>query len=506
MLTIGDWFHFFVRNQPHTVYATQGERVVTWAEAGELVGRMAGRLAADGVGKGDRFAVLSKNSIEMALLYHAGACSGAVPVPLNYRLASPEWAAIVADAGCKLLLGQAGFVESLGDEWQVVDQWLDGPVEPSERPAGGDVLYQMYTSGTTGRPKGVLLTHANLQANMEQVAATWTHRLAAGDRILACAPMYHASGGLAAIATARWGLTLEIHADFEPVAVVEALDSGVVNTTLVPVMIQMCLAVPGADERRYEALRTISYGAAPMPEPLMVRALDVFRCELVQGFGQTEATSCITMLTGRDHELARGGRPELLASVGRPLPGTEVRIAATDTPDGDLPAGEVGEILVRGPQVMLGYWNPAEQTAAALRDGWLHTGDVGELDGEGYLYIRDRAKDMIVTGGSNVYSVEVEQAVVTHPKVADVAVVGVPDQRWGETVLAIVVPVAGETVSLEQIQEHCRPLIGGYKIPRRLQVVDALPRNPSGKVLKHLLRDEWIDPPQSSRGEARSTS
>ena len=486
-LTIGDWFRYFVRNQPDAPYAVQGDHSVTWGEAGELVDRIAGRLAADGVRKGDRFAVLSKNSIDMALLYAAGACSGAVPVPLNYRLAPPEWASIVADAGCKVLLGQSSFTEPLGGGWQVFDDWLDGPVDTFDRPDATDVLYQMYTSGTTGMPKGALLTHANLEANMDQVAATWTHRLGAGDRMLACAPMYHASGGLAAIATARWGLTLEVHADFDPAAVVEALDNGVVNTTLVPVMIQLCLAVPGADERKYEALRTISYGAAPMPEPLMVRALDVFGCELVQGFGQTEATSCITMLTGRDHDLARAGRPELLASVGRPLPGTEVRIVDPST-GVELPAGEVGEIVVRGPQVMLGYWNAPEQTASTLRDGWLHTGDAGEVDAEGYVYIRDRIKDMIVSGGSNVYSVEVEQAVVTHPKVAEVAVIGVPDEQWGETVLAIVVPVPGESVTLEEIQEHCRQFIGGYKVPRRLQVLDALPRNPSGKVLKHLLR------------------
>lgn len=486
-LTIGDWFRFFVVNQPATPFAVQGDRTLTWGEAGELVERIAGRLAADGVRRGDRFAVLSKNSIEMALLYAAGGCSGAVPVPVNYRLAPPECEAIVRDAGCKLLLGQPELVEHLGSTWQVIDQWFEGPLDTHERAVASDVLYQMYTSGTTGMPKGALLTHANVQANMEQVAATWTHRLGAGDRMLACAPMYHASGGLAAIATLRWGLTLVVHADFDPAAVIDALDSGVVNTTLVPVMIQLCLAVPGADKREYDALRTISYGAAPMPEPLMVRALDVFGCELVQGFGQTEATSCITMLTGADHILARAGRPELLASVGRPLPGTQVRIVdpATGT---EQPTGEVGEVVCQGPQVMSGYWNAPEQTAATVRDGWLRTGDAGYLDAQGYLYIRDRIKDMIVSGGANVYSVEVEQVAVTHPKVAEVAVIGVPDEHWGETVMAIVVPAPGETVTLDEIQQHCRQFIAGFKIPRRLEVVDTLPRNPSGKVLKHVLR------------------
>jgi acyl-CoA synthetase (AMP-forming)/AMP-acid ligase II len=196
------------------------------------------------------------------------------------------------------------------------------------------------------------------------------------------------------------------------------------------------------------------------------------------------------MLTAADHEAARAGRTELLGSVGRPLPGTEVKVV--DPASGEeVGAGEVGEFVVRGPQVMQGYWNAPEQTAQTLRDGWLHTGDAGYLDADGYAYVQDRIKDMIVTGGSNVYSVEVEQVVSTHPKVAEVAVIGVPDDQWGETVLALVVTRPDETLTLDELQDHCRKSLGGYKVPRRLEVVDTLPRNPSGKVLKHVLRDPY---------------
>jgi len=515
-MRVHDGARFYVRNQPDVPFGIEGDRTVSWGEAGERIERFAAALAASGVGHGTRFGYLSKNSIDMATMFIAAASCGAVPVPLNYRLAPAEWAFIVNDARCAIVLAQDAYVDALesvredcpvvttwvamGDAgtlragWTAAATWLDTdcPV-PDDHVTPDDILYQMYTSGTTGRPKGVLLSHRNVMANVEQVSMTWTHRLAPGDRLLVCAPMYHVSGALSAICTSIFGTTLVVHADFVPAAVVDALsDGGVVNTVLVPVMIQACLAVPGADRRDYSRLRTISYGAAPISDGLMRHALGVLGCELVQGFGQTEATSCITMLTTADHEKARAGRPELLSSVGRPLPGTEVRIVDPAT-DEELPTCMVGEIVVRGPQVMRGYWNAPEQTAQTLRDGWLHTGDAGFVDAEGYVYIRDRIKDMIVTGGSNVYSVEVEVALADHPGVADVAVIGVPDPHWGERVTAVVVPRADATLTLDDIQAHCRARLGGYKIPRQLEVVDALPRNASGKVLKNVLREPFWD-------------
>jgi acyl-CoA synthetase (AMP-forming)/AMP-acid ligase II len=528
-MRVHDGARFYVRNQPGVVFGIEGDRTVSWGEAGERIEQFSAALAACGVGRGDRFGYLSKNSVDMAIMFIAAASCGAVPVPLNYRLAPAEWAYIVNDAGCALVVAQGPYVDALetvrGEcagvtTWVAVDapdalpsgwtrstEWLDaGDAVPDDRVEPDDVVFQMYTSGTTGRPKGVLLSHRNVMANVEQVTMTWTHRLDPGDRLLVCAPMYHVSGAVSAIAAAMFGITLVVHADFVPAAVVDALsDGGVVNTVLVPVMIQACLAVPGAAERDYSRLRTISYGAAPISDGLMRHALDVLGCELVQGFGQTEATSCITMLTTADHEKARAGRAELLSSVGRPLPGTEVRIVDPAT-DEEVPAGEAGEITVRGPQVMQGYWNAPEQTAQALRDGWLHTGDAGFVDAEGYVYIRDRIKDMIVTGGSNVYSVEVEVVLADHPDVADVAVIGVPDPRWGERVTAVVVPRAGATLELEDIQEHCRARLGGYKVPRQLEVVDALPRNATGKVLKNVLREPYWDGQERRVGATADTA
>ena len=344
----------------------------------------------------------------------------------------------------------------------------------------------MYTSGTTGLPKGVLLTHRNAMVNVRQVQGAQRYRPSPGDRVLIAAPMYHASGAISVVNACLDGQSLVIHADFDPEAVVDALSTGGVGLcTLVPVMIQMCLAVPGALEREY-SLRALAYGASPIAEPVLAQALDTFGCEMGQGFGQTEASACLTFLTMSDHERILAGETHLLGSVGLPLAGTSIRVV---DPDGhDVGPGVVGEILARGPQVMRGYWNAPEQTASTLRDGWLHTGDAGELDADGYLYIRDRVKDMIVSGGSNVYSAEVERAVLTHPAVADAAVIGVPDDRWGETVMAVVVLAPGARLTLDELDAHCRDRLGGYKVPRRLEIADALPRNASGKVLKHELR------------------
>ncbi|MCB0996509.1 MAG: AMP-binding protein, partial [Acidimicrobiales bacterium] len=467
-MRVHDGLEYYARTQPDLVFASQGGRSLTFAEADVAANRFARALRASGVERGTRFAWLGKNSIDMAVMFCAGSKLGAVPVPLNYRLAPPELRVIIDDARCPVVLADGDLVavaeaarsveptDGAPDPvthwvavqaapptgWHALDSWLALAGAGEDAAGAGvdldadvldtDILYQMYTSGTTGRPKGVLLSHRNVLQNIEQIFGASRYRPRLGDKTLVAAPMYHASGGLSVIAAATRGLSLEIHADFDPAAVVDALSDGGVNfCTLVPVMIQLCLAVPGAAERDYSSLQLITYGAAPIGEALMRQAVSVFGCELGQGFGQTEATSCITFLTQRDHDLAVAGRPELLASVGRPLPGT--RLAVLDDDDRPLGPREVGEIVAAGPQVMSGYWNAPDQSAATLRGGWLHTGDVGYVDEEGYVYLVDRKKDMIVTGGSNVYSVEVEKAVEDHPSVREVAVIGVPDERWGET-------------------------------------------------------------------------
>jgi acyl-CoA synthetase (AMP-forming)/AMP-acid ligase II len=265
-------------------------------------------------------------------------------------------------------------------------------------------------------------------------------------------------------------------------------EQGIAVASLVPAMIQACcVEVRDVAERAYERLRLLVYGASPIAESTLARALEIFGCEFGQGYGMTETASCVTFLLPEDHRRALAGRPDLLLSAGRPVLGTEVRIVDAD--DRPVATGGLGEIAARGPQLMRGYWKQPEATAEALRGGWMHTGDAGSLDGEGYLYVRDRVKDMIVSGGENVYPREVEDVLFQHPAVADVAVIGVPDERWGEAVRAVVVLRAGAQTNAQALMDFCRGRIADYKRPRSVAFQDALPRNPSGKLLKRELRE-----------------
>jgi acyl-CoA synthetase (AMP-forming)/AMP-acid ligase II len=250
----------------------------------------------------------------------------------------------------------------------------------------------------------------------------------------------------------------------------------------------MCLDVEGALDRRYESFRLLSYGGAPIAEPVLRRALETFSCEFVQAFGMTEMPN-ITYLTAEDHVAALAGRPHLLQSTGRVGPGCELKVVDDDGQE--VAVGDVGEILGRGPQIMQGYWNLPDASADALAGGWMHTGDAGAVDGDGYLYVKDRIKDMIVSGAENVYPREVENVLIEHPAVADVAVIGVPSEQWGETVKAFVVLRPSATATEEDLIEHCVGQLAGYKRPRSVELVDELPRNPSGKVLKRVLREPY---------------
>jgi fatty-acyl-CoA synthase len=287
------------------------------------------------------------------------------------------------------------------------------------------------------------------------------------------------------------GGCLYLQADFKPAEVVRALSEEKLGMAiLVPAMIQACLtAVPDAAGRAYPDLRLIHYGASPIAEQTLRRAMEVFKCQFSQGYGMTEMTAAITVLAWSDHQRALREAPGLLLSAGRPILGTEVRIA--DLHGQPLPNGVVGEILARGPQMMKGYWNQPEASAEALRGGWMHTGDAGMMDGDGYVYIQDRVKDMIVSGGESIYPRVVEEVLYRHPAIAEAAVIGVPDERWGETVKAVVVLRPGATATSEEIMEFCRDKIGGFERPRSVDFVEALPRTPTGKVLKRVLREPY---------------
>ena len=509
-MRLHDTFDYRAREHTDSEFAVFEGRSLSYGDARDEVHRIANALIAAGIEPGDRVAILSKNSIEYALFFYAFSKAGAVAVPLNYRLAPPEWSYIIGDSASRMLFAQPDLAAELApvrDELTAIERFVatdgeaegyetlasfvgDAPARVPERDIDdADDLYQMYTSGTTGRPKGAVLTHRAVTAQLYQAALAFG--LDVGDRALIVAPIYHAAAAITTFVTVQAGGSLYIQEDFEPVATVRALDEEqIALALLVPAMIQFCLvAAPDVAERRYERLRRIVYGASPIAEQTLRRAIEVFGCEFLQGYGMTETTAAATYLMPTDHERALTGEPKLLTSAGRALLGTEVRIV-----DGDgrpVADGTIGEIAVKGPQLMRGYWNLEEATRSALRDGWMHTGDAGVMDAEGFVYIQDRVKDMIVSGGENVYPREVEDALYQHAAVAEAAVIGVPDEKWGEAVKAVVVVKDGESASEEDLLEFCRGRLGGYKRPRSVDFVDALPRNPSGKVLKKDLREPY---------------
>jgi acyl-CoA synthetase (AMP-forming)/AMP-acid ligase II len=511
-MRLHDLFNFQAREHPDVDFAVLGDRRLTFREAEAEVNRLANAFASSGLEVGDRVALLSKNSIEYAIVFYAASKAGVVPVPLNYRLAAPEWVYIIKDAGAKMLIASAayvsiadGFRHEIGSVKQFVAIDADGgqegwddyrmlvgkePATPPDRWLSEEQdVYQMYTSGTTGHPKGAVLTHGAVTSQLAQILPLY--RGAPGERTLVVAPMYHAAAAITAFLTVSQCGTMYIQEDFNPMEVVRALsEERIANATLVPAMIQACLVfVPDIAERNYETLQRITYGASPIAEETLRRAAQVFGCEFFQGYGMTETTAVISYLFNDDHQRALKEKPELLLSAGRPLPGTDVRIV--DESDQTLPNGEIGEIIARGPQMMRGYWNLPDESAAALRGGWMHTGDAGVMDDEGYIYIQDRVKDMIVSGGENIYPRVIEDVLFKHPAIADAAVIGVPHDQWGETVKAIVVLKDGLEAGEEEIMDFCRDKLGGYERPRSVDFVKALPRNPTGKVLKRQLREPY---------------
>ncbi len=437
-MRLHDFLDYQAREHEEAEFAIQGDRHLTYGEALAETNRLANAFVSVGLQGGDRVAILSKNSIEYVLLYFAASKAGVVPVPLNYRLAPAEWRYILNDASVKMVLVEGGFIEAVDTirhelqtvkhfvaldrtgavGWDDYRRWLAG--HPTTRPdrfvTEEQDLYQMYTSGTTGHPKGAVLTHRAVTAQAAQIGVAYPFQ--PGERVLQVAPLFHAVGANAlAFQSVYRGSCLYIQADFNPTEVVRALSEERISVAgLVPAMIQACLVtVPDVAQRRYDALRLIGYGGSPIAEQTLRRAVEVFKCDFLQGYGMTEATVGLTYLLPSDHRRALREKPTLLLSAGRALMGTEIRIVAAD--DNSVPNGTIGEIVARGPQLMKGYWNRPEATAEALRGGWMHTGDAGVMDDEGYIYIQDRVKDMIVSGGENVYPRVVEDVLLRHPAI-----------------------------------------------------------------------------------------
>ncbi|KUH89050.1 long-chain-fatty-acid--CoA ligase [Mycobacterium sp. IS-1556] len=497
--TVADIARVYGAERPDAVALVAGDRTLTFADLDERSNRAAQAFRAAGVGFGDRVAFIEKNGIEFFEVVCALSKLGAIVVPVNWRLAPAEMAHIIDDAGARVMVVGTeffGHVEAIEDRlaaavvavgahprWPRFDAWLaEHPAEdPCVTTQPDDVAFLMYTSGTTGAPKGVMLTNDNYFCKATGIAEKW--RFDADSVSLAVMPMFHMAGSGWALVGLCEGARTVVLRDVDPSAILEAVGRhGVTNMLLVPVVIQRLLETPGVERTDFTSLRAIVYGASPITDDVLVKALERFDCDLLQVYGQTETTGSITQLDRHD--------PELLRSCGKPFPWVQVRIV---DPEGRaVPVGTVGELWTRSRQNMRGYWNNPDATAATLTgDGWLKTGDAGYLDGEGYVFLHDRVKDMIVSGGENVYPAEVENVLMTHPAVVDAAVIGVPDPTWGEAVKAIVVPASGGGPTESELIAYARDRLAGFKLPKSVSFAEDLPRTPSGKVLKRALREPY---------------
>ncbi|MGH9660997.1 MAG: class I adenylate-forming enzyme family protein [Bryobacteraceae bacterium] len=469
-----------------------GERRYTYGELATRVERLAGRLTAMGFSPGDRLAFLLPNGCEFIELTFACARTGILAVPINTRYSVPEIDAVLADCTPRGLVRHESLPKpTVAVPWEVV---LPGePLEGSSDPAPGPLhdpaalLGLFYTSGTTGRAKGVMLTHANLLANMYHFNSWAPMRYP--DVWLHAAPMFHVADFPTILICAASGLAQATIPRFDPRLFCEAVArEGVTATVLIPTMINFLSQCPDIARNDISSLKTILYGGSPMAPDILRRAREKLPgVRLSQGYGLTETAPLLTVLADEDHA------GERILSCGQPPVGVELRIV---DPEGNpVPVGTPGEIVARGANIMKGYWNQPEATRAALVDGWFHTGDIAREDSDGFFYIVDRSKDMIVTGGENVYSSEVEAAVYSHPAIKECAVIGIPDPEWGEIVAACVVVKDGAALAADDLVAHCRSRLANYKLPRRVEFIDGeLPKSGSGKILKRTLREPfWKD-------------
>jgi acyl-CoA synthetase (AMP-forming)/AMP-acid ligase II len=461
----------------------------TFARLAKRVEQLAGGIAA-ATEPGDRVAILADNRAEYVQLYYAVPRAGRLLVPLNQRLHPDEWLGTLRRSGARVLIGESALLERL-DLDAAREAGIEVLVDLDREGFGlfdamtvgvlpgraDDVAWLIGTSGTTGTPKLAMLTHATLLAAVD--ATLGARPVLDSDVFCTPFPLCHVAG-YNVLALHRRARPVVLMSRFDPVRLTElVVERRVSLLSLAPTMIAMLLDDPRVDDDVMRSVRAIGYGASAMPAPVLRGAVERWDCDLSQGYGMTELSGNAVFLGAREHRRAAAGDDRLLRAAGRPAPGVELSLAE-----------RTDEILVRAPQVMLGYWQDVDATAAALADGWLHTGDVGRIDDDGLLTVVDRLKDVIVSGGENVASREVEAVLHSHPGVADVAVVGLPDPRWGERVAAVVVRRDGDAVTAEELVTLARSHLAGFKVPRVIEFVDALPRNAAGKVLKQHLRDE----------------
>jgi acyl-CoA synthetase (AMP-forming)/AMP-acid ligase II len=489
-----------------------GDRGWSYADLHAESNRIAQGLLATGVGPQDRVAYLDKNSPEyFSFLFGAGKVN-AVSVAVNWRLAAREMEYILANAEAKVLLVGEEFLGHLaqmdlptlttvivigdGGEHEAYQDFVarHADLDPAVPCGWTDTCYQLYTSGTTGLPKGVELTNRNFFEMLPSASLEWGFDESSVN--LVAMPLFHIAGsGWGVVGLYNGGRNILLR-DVDPAEILRVINAhGVTNALLVPAVLQLLLHTPGIDGTDFSTLRKVVYGASPITEEVLVGSMKAMDCDFVQAYGLTETTGGVTILRSADHDPG-GPRAYLLRSAGQPWGDVELRIVDPASGE-DRPAGDVGEIWCRTVQNMKGYWANEEATESAFPEGrdedglgWFRTGDAGYLR-DGYLFIHDRVKDMIVSGGENVYPAEIENVLMAHEKVADVAVIGVPHERWGETVKAIVVPAAGTDPTDLELIAFCRERLAHYKCPTSVDRVEAIPRNPSGKILKTELRKPY---------------
>lgn len=484
-----------------------GERRVSYPDFAAEAGRIAATFTACGLVRGDRVAFLGTDSDRSLALLFGCALAGMVFVPINWKLDEDDLAYIVADSGAKLLFltattaaAGARVAAACPDLKQVVaidgdddaggyGAWLTqagGPV-----PAGGgdpdEPVIQVYTSGTSGRPKGVVLGHRGFIDVVREIERAGDPFIdwRPGDVSLLALPSFHVGGLWWAIQGLINGAANVVLPAFAPAAALAAIPRWkITKLAFVPAMLRFMLSEPAAAETDTSSVGMVIYGGSPMPRPVLEAAMALFRCPFAQNYGLSETSNMAIFLPADEHaDLVARNVP----AAGRPLRGVDVRIIDAD--GRDLPAGETGEILFRTPSRMLCYWRQPEATARTLVDGWLYTGDAGHLDSEGYLHITDRIKDLIISAGENIYPAEIERALAAHPDISDVAVIGIPDKRWGEVPFAYVVPRAGSGLDRKTVMAYARAVVAPFKMIRDVAFIDQLPRNSAGKILKRVLRE-----------------
>ncbi|MES2682016.1 MAG: long-chain-fatty-acid--CoA ligase [Pseudomonadota bacterium] len=505
--TLGDIPRYHARCKPDATALIDGLGKRSWAELDAISNRIAAALAATGIGAKTHVGFFGKNSARYFEILFGVNKAGSAVVPLNWRLAPAELAPVIDDAQCPLVFVDREFAETLAkvqglcqQSFRVIvldstsaagspfDTWLEGAAAtaPTVRIHPEDTALLIYTSGTTGKPKGVMLTHRGLDLMRLCEHLEPAYEWLPGDVMLTVMPVFHLVGSGLSVQALYNGATVSLLPMLEPGNLLKVLarDRPTI-CALVPTAIQMVLDHPDAAHADFSSLRLVMYAGSAISSTLLARALREMKCRFMQFYGATESSGALTLLRPEQHDLNNEAR---LKSCGTPLPLIEVSIRDADGKI--LPDGATGEFWARMPNLFGGYWNQPETTAAAVIDGWYRTGDAGFRDPEGLLYIVDRVKDMIITGGENVYSAEVEQALAKHPAVKQCAVVGLPDARWGERVTAVIILAAEARPAPEEIIAHCRGLIAGYKVPKEVRFVDALPMTATGKVLKRMVRDQ----------------